>query len=62
MPRNQLTAHVGLHLNPNGYKVLYREIVKTIEAAWSEKLQSSENAEENLPSLRFPLWEFAPKC
>jgi lysophospholipase L1-like esterase len=46
--------HDGLHFNPMGYKVLYEELMKTIEKHWPDQHP------DNLGFI-FPSWEEAPK-
>ncbi|KAI9760958.1 MAG: hypothetical protein M4579_001334 [Chaenotheca gracillima] len=46
--------HDGLHLNPQGYRILYREVINTIERVWPDQ------ACESLPMI-FPTWDVAPR-
>lgn len=44
----------GLHLTPDGYRVLYKLVMETIRAIWSDQ------DPEKLPMV-FPGWLEAPK-
>jgi len=44
----------GLHFTPEGYKIMYTEVMKVIRATWPDQ------APENLPMI-FPRWQEAPK-
>ncbi|KAL1998670.1 hypothetical protein VTN02DRAFT_5769 [Thermoascus thermophilus] len=44
----------GLHFTPEGYKIMYREVMRVIRATWPDQ------APENLP-MTFPHWQEAPK-
>ncbi|KAI9675361.1 MAG: isoamyl acetate-hydrolyzing esterase [Caeruleum heppii] len=52
-PRFSELMHDGLHLNPEGYRVVFREVMKTIHQHWPDQ------DPEQLP-LVFPIWEHAP--
>jgi hypothetical protein len=45
---------IGLHLTPAGYRIVYDEVMKVIEANWPDQLP------DNLPMV-FPSWVDAPK-
>jgi hypothetical protein len=45
---------IGLHLAPAGYRIVYDEVMKAIEANWPDQLP------DNLPMV-FPSWVDAPK-
>jgi len=44
----------GLHFNPDGYRLMFDEVMKKIREVWPEQ------APENLPIV-YPPWEQAPK-
>jgi hypothetical protein len=44
----------GLHLNPRGYELLFKELMNTINSHWPDQ------APENLPFV-FPAWDVALK-
>lgn len=43
-------AIVGLHLTPDGYRVLFHEVMATIAKTWPDQLP------ENLPTV-LPAWD-----
>lgn len=45
---------LGLHLSPDGYRILYDEVMKVIGANWPDQTP------EQLPRV-FPGWLTAPK-
>lgn len=45
---------IGLHLTPAGYRIVYDEVIKVIEANWPDQMP------DNLPMV-FPSWVEAPK-
>ncbi|MCJ1316743.1 hypothetical protein MMC15_002064 [Xylographa vitiligo] len=51
---NSPSALIGLHFNPEGYRVLFQALMNTIETNWPKDSPSA------IP-FRFPLWTEAPK-
>ncbi|MCJ1392658.1 hypothetical protein MMC18_005528 [Xylographa bjoerkii] len=47
-------APIGLHFNPEGYRVLFQALMNTIETNWPK------DSPQAIP-YRFPLWTEAPK-
>lgn len=47
-------AATGLHFTGTGYKIMYDEVMKVLQASWPEE------DPEKLPMV-FPHWEVAPK-
>ncbi|KAL2221598.1 GDSL Lipase/Acylhydrolase family protein [Thermoascus aurantiacus ATCC 26904] len=57
IPNNEVLESLlsdGLHFTPEGYKIMYTEVMKVIRATWPDQ------APENLPMI-FPRWQEAPK-
>lgn len=57
LPENAKFASLftdGLHLAANGYRIVFEEVMKTIQESWPDQVP------ENLPYV-FPPWALAPK-